>query len=157
MSEVLEKPVAAVKKEALILSPARMALAEQKRQDWVVDAEAGTKVEQVLDPQYWAHMASLMQQFDHIEVRLETGEWVLDLMVTDVGRNYAHVKLRDQLDLGSTEKRDDPSALHEVRYLGSHRKHGVVRISDGAVIQEGISKKLDAQTWMTAYENTTAK
>ena len=68
MSEVKEL------KRAVILNPQRRGLAEQMRQDWVVNAEEGTSVQDVLDPSYWAHIAAELQQYDHIEVRLETGE-----------------------------------------------------------------------------------
>src|SRR5438270_251157 len=58
MSEVAESKPAA--KSARILNPQRIGLAEQLRQDWVVNAEERTTIEEVMDPQYWAHIAAQM-------------------------------------------------------------------------------------------------
>ena len=62
------------KPRAVILNPQRIGLAEQLMQHWVVNAEEGTTVADVLDPGYWAHCAAQMQVYDRIDVRLETGE-----------------------------------------------------------------------------------
>lgn len=162
MSEVLDTPQVAappkpVVKHDLILSPSRMSLAEQWRQDWVVNAEAGTAVEDVMDPQYWSHMAAHMQAYDHIEVRLETGEWVLELLVISVGRNFAQVMLKHRYDLVEASKSETPSAKHEVVNLGPQRKWVVKRLSDAAVLMENFAKRAEAQAWLDNHENITAK
>lgn len=163
MSEVLDTPMQAAPavkpaaKRDLILSPARMSLAEQWRQDWVANAEAGTTVDDVMDPQYWSHMAAQMQPYDHVEVRLETGEWVLELLVVSVGRNFAQVMLKHRYDLVEASKSETPGSKHEVINLGPQRKWAVKRVSDSAVLQEGLAKRNDAQAWMDNYENITAK
>jgi len=154
MSEVMDKPVA--EKRAVILNPQRMGLAEQLRQDWVVNAEQGTTVPDVLDPQYFAHMASQLQQLDHIEVRLETGEWVLELLVTGVGRNYAQVHLLHKYDLQPTDESVAPAAKHRVEYKGPQQKHIVLRVADGAILQSGFDKKVLALEWLANYEKVTA-
>ena len=82
-----------------LANPQRMQLAEQWRQDWVVNAEEGTTVDDVLNPTYWASVATQFQVFDKIEVRLETGEWILELIVMSVGRTHATVYLAKRYDL----------------------------------------------------------
>lgn len=155
MSEVLEQPKAAVKR-VNILNPQRIGLSEERRQEWVVDAEEGTTIEDIMDPAYWAHMASQFQMFDHIEVRLETGEWIAELIVLTPGRNYARVFLKAKHDLAG-ESRDIPASAitHKVEFKGPQRKHVVIRIADGAVIQEGIPSKTEANAWLSAYLKTT--
>lgn len=144
-------------KRTLILNPQRIGLAEQMRQDWVVNAEEGTTVQDVLDPAYWAHCSARMQVYDHIEVRLETGEWLLNLVVQDVGRNYARVFLANKLDFADTDVSAPVSAItHKVEWKGPQRKHVVIRIADGAIIQEGISDKAAAFIWMENFLKTTA-
>lgn len=148
MSEFLEKP------KARILNPQRMALAEQLRQDWVVNAEQGTPIAEVLDASYWAHMAVHLQQFDHIEVREETGAWVAELIVKQVGRNWAAVRLIAKHDLEVTEEMHPSDKKHEVVWRGSQHKHCVVRLADKEILQSGISSKTEAQSWLDNYERT---
>ena len=145
-------------KRTLILNPQRIGLAEQMRQDWVVNAEEGTTINDVLDPAYWAHCSARMQPYDHIEVRLETGEWLLNLVVQDVGRNYARVFLASKLDFADSDISAPPAAAitHKVEWKGPQRKHVVVRLADGAIIQEGISDKAAAFLWMENFLKTTA-
>jgi hypothetical protein len=152
MSEVLEK---AKEKRVVILNPQRVGLAEQRRQEWVVDAEEGTTIEDIMDPAYWSHMSAQFQVFDHVEVRLETGEWIAELIVLTPGRNYARVFLKAKHDLMSAEKDEPQTAItHKVEFKGPQRKHVVIRIADGAVIQEGIAAKSEAQAWLAAYLKT---
>lgn len=140
-------------KRSLILNPQRIGLAEARRQDWVVNAEEGTTVQDVLDPGYWAHCASSMQVYDRIDVRLETGEWLLELFVLDVGRNYARVFLAKKHDFADSNIEVPVGAIkHKVEWKGPQRKHVVIRLSDGAAIQEGFSEKAVAMEWMANHE-----
>lgn len=144
-------------KRALILNPQRMGLAEQLRQDWVVNAEEGTAVQDVLDPSYWAHMAAQLQVYDHIEVRLETGAWLLELIVLDVGRNYARVYVAQKYDFAEVDVTAPSNAItHRVDWKGPQRKHVVIRLSDSAVLQEGFSDKKEAIAWMENHIRVSA-
>ena len=136
-------------KRAVILNPQRMGLAEQMRQDWVVNAEEGTTIQDVLDTGYWAHMASQLQLYDHIEVRLETGEWILELIVLDIGRNYARVYVAQKHDFAEVDLKAPSGAItHKVEWKGPQRKYVVIRISDSAPLQEGFTSKPEALAWM---------
>lgn len=152
MSEVKEQL-----KRALILNPQRMGLAEQMRQDWVVNAEEGTSVQDVLDPGYWAHMAQHLQLYDHIEVRLETGEWILDLIVLDVGRTYARVYLANKHSFDEVDTAPPVGAItHKVEWKGPQRKYVVIRNSDSAALQEGFATKPEALAWMENHIKVSA-
>ena len=142
-------------KRANILNPQRIGLAEARRQEWVVDAEEGTTVHDVLEPGYWAHVSSSMQPYDHIEVRLETGEWIAELLVMGVGRNWAKVFLVAKHELQPID--DTPLAIqHKVEWKGPHRKFVVIRTSDSESVQEGFAEKSAAISWMVNHERVTA-
>lgn len=145
MSEVAEK------KEARILNPQRMGLAEVMRRDWVVNAEEGTTIEQVLDPQYWAHMASQLTPMDTVEVRLETGEWLLKLRCINAGRNWAQMFLEQRHDLEKRAETMPSSTKHKVEWKGPQNKFCVIRISDNEVLQKGMEKQA-AFDWLSSYE-----
>ena len=150
--EVAEKTQ---EKRALILNPQRMSLAEQVRQDWVVNAEFGTTVADVLDPQYWAHMASQMQAWDRIDVRLETGEWLLELLVINTGRNWAQVHLLKQHDLEQRSETMPAAQKHKIEWKGPQHKWCVIRLADSEMIQRELASKEAAGQWLAAYEKTT--
>ena len=141
-------------KTALVLNPQRIGLAESMRQDWVVNAEEGTTVDQILQPSYWAHVAANMSVNDRIEVRLETGEWILELLITSLGRNWAAVYVCQRYDLATANESAPPAAKHIVKWRGPQHKHCVVRVSDNEVIQEGHNTAEDARAAMVQYERT---
>lgn len=147
MPEVLNK-------REVSIHPSRMRLAEYDRQEWTVNAELGTSLEDVLLPSYWAHMAEQMKQYDHIEVRIDDGSWVAFLLVTSCDRTWAKVKMLSKIDLDDDMSTPITSKLHEVKWRGPQLKFSVIRLSDNKVIKEGIGDKLEAYRWMQEYERT---
>lgn len=141
---------------AVILDPQRMHLAEHSRQDWVVNVEAGTTVEDILEPAYWSHIASSMEPFDRIDARMETGEWLLELIVVECGRNWARVHLAKKHELQAVVAEAPPALKHRVEWKGPQHKHVVIRLADNEVIQSGFSDKAAAQQWLAQHEQVTA-
>lgn len=140
-------------KSARMLQPQDMGLAEERRQDFIVEAEPGTTVEEVLRPEYWSHVSTRMQQFDTVEVRPPTGEWLVKLRVLNTGRNWAQMFLEHKYDL--EQRSEAPVAkLHTVEWKGPQRKHAVIRIADSQLIQDGFSSKAEAEVWLANHERT---
>lgn len=144
-------------KRAIILHPTRFGLAEDRRRDFVVTAEDGTNIADVLNPGFWAHTATEMEDYSRVEVRIDTGEWLLELLVIEHGRNWARVKLLQKYDLVKAEtSAEKPSLQHRVEYKGPHLKHCVVRNSDEAIILDSISTKVEAHQKMMEFESRMA-
>lgn len=143
-------------KRLVQLDPQRMRLAEFVRRDWAVNAEEGTSISDVLEPGYWAHKAAELNIYDHVEVRLETGEWVLELLVTGCGRNWAKMHLLHKHDLESTDTELPTAQKHFVKWKGAEHKYCVIRLSDNEVIFKGISDKAEASAQLKSYELATA-
>lgn len=139
---------------APMMHPSRMLTAEYSRQDFVANAEVAHTVEDLLQPSYWSHMASQLNAYDHIEVRADDGSWVVELLVTEVGKNYAKVIVRHKYDLVGALEPAAISVAHEVKFMGPQKKHVVIRLSDGQSIKEGISKREEAEAWLKEYERT---
>lgn len=152
MSEVADKTA---DKRVVILNPKNMGLSEHRRQHLVVDAEEGTTVEDVLDPQYWAHVAAEMEPYARVEVLLETGEWMLELMVINRGRNWAQMHLLHKHDLQERSETMPVAQKHRIEWKGPQRKHAVIRIADSQVIQDGFSSKQEAGVWLANHEKVT--
>jgi hypothetical protein len=146
-------------KRAPVLHPSNINLAEQWRQDWVISVPDGEDINDVLSPGYWAHacIEKPMQQFDRIEARAENGEWVADLLVVAVGRNWVTTHLIAKHDLAiSINKPGLEKSEFEVVFKGP-RKFCVKRLSDEAIVQEGIATKLDAYAWVENHERMIAR
>lgn len=160
MSEVIDKPAVAAaaptKRREVVLVESRLGLAEHKRQEWVVDAEEGVSVEDVLDPMYWAHVAGKFNIHDRVEVRQETGEWILELIIVGVGKNWARMFVAAAHELSKTVAEAPRVAIkHKVEYKGAHKKHCVIRLADSALLQEGFATKALAEEWLANHERVT--
>ena len=143
-------------KRSVNLHETRFGAAEYKRNDHVVDAEAGTTIADILSPSYWSFVATKLTDYDRIEVRLETGEWIAELLVVEHGRNWARVKMLQKYDLTTAEASPVTDKFkHHVEYKGPHHKHCVIRDADQEIIHRGVSTKEEAQRWLVEYEDRT--
>lgn len=156
MSAVMDRPAEVAKKRDVVLVEKRLGLVESKRQDWVVEAEEGTTVEDVLDPLYWAHVAARFTPYDRIEVRIDTGEWMLDLIVLQAARNYARVHVLTKYELVDASAEVPGAAIkHRVEWKGTHKKWCVIRNADSALVQAELQTKELANEWLTNHERVT--
>lgn len=141
-------------KRAVILMPARMSHAEFVRQDWVATAEEGTTIEDVLDPNYWSNMAAQMKPYDRIEVRVDTGEWLLELLVMNTDRNWASVVVLHQHDLQPEDGEVAVPEAFAAKFRGPLHRWCVVRKSDNEVLESKLESKEAASEWIRRYEQT---
>lgn len=157
MTEAVAAPPVATKKRVVYAMPEHMQLAEQWRQDFVVHVPEEHTVDDLLDSAYWAHVAAerALQRFDRIEARAEGGEWVAELIVVNAGRNWAQMKLIAKHDMVASSGKPSVEPKHTVKLRGP-AKWCVVRIADGAVLQERLDTRQAAELAMLQYENTLA-
>ncbi len=144
-------------KGAPVLMPDRFGEAEFKRHDFVVDAEIGTTVEQLMDPAFWSHVSQQMDPFDHIEVRSEDGAWIVYLVVLFAERNYARVAVDRIIRIEQNTEAPAASLKHRVEWKGPHYKFAVIRISDAQMLEKGFKTKFEAETWMRNHEKSQDK
>lgn len=163
MAEVIDKPKQetppkqpeAPKKRQPVCMPERCGLAMDKRNDWVIDAEASVQPEDLLEPAYWSHMAPSFSAFDTIEVRAEDGRWIVKLRVLFAERNYAKVKMEGQpFFVEENAASDQSAAKHFVDFKGPHHKYVVIRRSDSALIKSGCKTREEATAWMIEHERS---
>lgn len=141
-------------KRVVILNPQRMGTREERRQDWAANAEVGTTIEDVLDPQYFSHMAQHFEPFARIEVLEETGAWMLELLVINYGRNWAQVHVLARHDLAKRVEKAPASTKHKVENKGAQLKWCVIRLADSEVLQSGMRTEQAAGEWLTSYERS---
>jgi hypothetical protein len=134
-------------------TPLRTQLAEFVRQDWRHHAEQGTQIEDILKESYWALMAKEFKPFDHIEVILETGEWIADLIVMQCDRTWAKVVLKHKFDLAPVgDLPPDTALLYTISFKGPQRKWTVIRNSDQTAVRDGFGSRSEANDWLASYE-----
>lgn len=135
----------------VMLDPTRAGLSESIRNEWVVTAEQNTTKEDVLDPQYWTHIASRFNPFDRIEVRVDDGSWLMELIVVACEKNWAKVHMLQFYQLAKVDL-VNPSVKHIAEWKGPHRKFVVIRKADSQILRENFQSKDEAHMWIREHE-----
>lgn len=129
------------------INETRVQLGEQARNVHRVIAVAGTTLEQILNPEYWSHIAkNRLRIYDLIEVLVEDGSAYYELLVVSVGRTEAHVALKLQMDLQTVAQGALSPSDYSIKWSGPHTKHRVLRGTD--VIKDGFESKEYAEQWL---------
>jgi hypothetical protein len=145
------------------LRESRMQRVEFKNTFWDVVVEAGTPFEEILQPEFWAHVirGKNLMAGDEIRVRPDEGHYLARLFVRDVGPlgNWAKVALLEKFDFDGeqTQSGDQDIDGFEIKFQGPVNKHVVVRKKDGAVIMQGISTRVEAAAWLSDYARTLSR
>ena len=139
------------KSERKVETPTAIQEAEYRRTIWLLNAASGTQPDDVLVPEYWAHVGAKLKPWDRIEVRAADGTWYTELMVLDASRQWARVKTlvgpvmltSADVSLTQTQAADACEVMHR-----GPRKWSVVRKSDRAVMHEGEERRDAAEQWL---------
>ena len=127
-------------KRAVVLIDQRLKLAEFERNTWVVNAEHGTTINDVLEPAYWAHVAQKFRPYDRVEVRVDSGEWMLELLVLGCDRSWARMHVLHRHELAEVEPEMPAAAKHRVEWKGPQLKWCVIRNADNEILFRGFDK-----------------
>jgi hypothetical protein len=131
----------------------RMQAAEFQRHDWVVTAEFGTTIEQVRDEGFFSHVAAKLSAYDHIEVRVDDGTWIAELLVLECGRNWARTYLLSYHSLTTADIARTMSVPKlKIEWKGPHLKFCVIRKSDAMILQDKLPTEEQARSWVAARE-----
>tara|TARA_R110002126_G_scaffold84211_1_gene204797 strand:- start:554 stop:1141 length:588 start_codon:yes stop_codon:yes gene_type:complete len=145
-----------IEKRSPVIHPTRMKLAENERQDWIVNAELSHTIEDLSNPGYWAHMAAQLSPYDHIEVRAEDGAWIANLIVIQADRSWAKVMLVSKFDLLDREALPSSVEQHKVEWKGPQHRFAVIRLADMVAVRTGFQTKEDGRNWMREHEKVIA-
>lgn len=131
----------AKEKEFRSLNPSRMKLTEHTNQSHSATVEIGTTIADLAKPEFFAHVAPSVTQYDRILVKPDDGAWYADLLVVECGNNYVKTQVFGFLQI---EKSDalvpDAFETHRVEFAGAHHKWRVVRNLDNEVLKAGMTK-----------------
>lgn len=135
-------------------NPQKFNSAEFRRNEWFAAPEAGTTLEQILDPDFWSHVSGRVKPLDIIEVLPEDASFYARLMVTSCSRIHAKVVVlyhKSLVDAGVAEPTPDDAGQYEVKWLGPSGKFGVLRTKDKHTVKSGFSTKPEAEIYLQDY------
>ena len=131
----------------------RLKQAEYTRNVFSVVPEFGTKLEDMLKPEYWAHTGAKLHPTDRIEVIAEDNTWFAELFVVSCARNWAKVTTLRFVELAESTPDETPAIEYKINWGGQNVKHRVVRLSDNATIKDGFASAAEAKKWLADYES----
>jgi hypothetical protein len=113
--------------------------------------EFGTPLEDVLEPAFWANVASKMSCNHTIEVHWPDGNQYAELYVRACGRNWADVWLMRHCQADKAAYAPSKRNQLVVAWAGPVDKFRVTRTGDNAVIMAGFQSEADAHRWRDEY------
>lgn len=142
------------------LPDGRMQPVGYKHNAWDATAEQGTIVLDVLQPNYWRHVAAQFKQFDSITIICEDGTWEAELRVLACDRLWAKVHPKGQWDY--TASYSDMPRTQEEEFDVNWNITGNYRITRKGQpgmqpIKDGFQTKLAAYEWLDGYIKTLNK
>jgi hypothetical protein len=155
---VTDKPAEATKVEAPVperkvtpMDEARFKGAEYAREIWVATAHENTTPKDLLEPAYWAHIATKLRPRARIEAWANDGTWMAEYVVLEAGRNWAKLHLLSVHHLGTADvalTRVDAMSPYEISFGGPHVQWRVIRKVDREVIHDGEATMDGAVSWL---------
>ena len=125
--------------------------AEYAREQWLVTAHENTTPKDLLEPSYWAHVATKLRPRARIEAWANDGTWLAEYVVLEAGRNWAKLHLLSvhhltTADVAQTQA--DLLSAYEVTFRGGHCLWSVIRKIDREVVHEGEQTMDGAVAWL---------
>ena len=127
-----------------VKKPTNLEESTYARTIWQVKPEIAAKIEDLLDPDYWAHVANSLRAGDRIEAVPEDRHYFAEFFVLAASTNWAKLVLLREVTL---IKDNDKSVTGEfsVAFAGAHKW----RITRGKeVLKHGFDDKDSAAKWL---------
>lgn len=143
----------------LALNASRFQEASYFRNVFAVNVDAGHKIEDIEQPEYWAHVARHVKQFDEIVIRAEDGAFYARLYVLDCGDTWLKTHRLDYVELQKSADKEILSRDGEfkIKWAGPHDKWRVTRVSDGEIVAKEIVSRDGAEDWVREYRKVMTK
>ena len=132
-------------KKAIKLPYSEFHQAEYKRHIWLAYAEPGTKPEDLIEPEYWTHVAKKLEQGHFIEVVSAEGDWLAKSYVRSASATGVVVHLFPVEYIGAKPK--TISEDYSIQLAGKN-KWRVVRNSDRAEMVTKLDTREIAEAWL---------
>lgn len=143
-------------KQPRSLLDSRIGLAEHKHTIFFVVPEDGVTEDDILNPEFWAHVSQRMKPCDEIKVYSEDGRTRWHLHVAASGRNWAKVHLLTKHEFKSATLDDLADDGLAVKYRNPHSRYAVIKKASGEVIKDRFDTEDQAATYLREHRKTLA-
>ena len=123
----------------------RIKQADFIRTVWSAQPEPGTTLDEMLLPEYWAHVAKTLKKGDRIDVTSDDGEWFAELYVRASSDNSVAVVVLQKHVFSAPAPVAD--GTFELKHRGG-AKWSVIRRSDKRVMVENLETRPEAESWV---------
>lgn len=123
----------------------RLTESEFSRVVWTAQPEAGTTLADMVQPEYWAHVAKFLKPGARIEVQPEDHTWFAELYVRSVKDQAAVVHVLRAVTFDEAPVQS--ATAYTVKFCGA-AKWRVYRASDNAVMVEKLDTRELADQWI---------
>jgi len=135
------------------LLPNQLKEAAYQRTVFSATPAVGTTKEDILNNEYWTHVARKVQPGSLIEVTPEDLSFYALLIVTWVGHFDLRVKLLNYVEL-TEENGELAQGADYTPVWRQGRKWCVLRVKDNAIIAENLPTKKEALVWIADRETS---
>jgi hypothetical protein len=119
-----------------------------------ITVDADVLFEEILNPDYWLHVAAQFKPFDKIEVLCENGTWKADLIVLGCDARWAKVFPLNHWDLTQAIK-DMPKTAEEDYYVKWHpvNKYTIYKRGQEGLppVKTNFDSQIDAWVWLDGF------
>lgn len=138
------------------MKPTQLREAEHYRTTWQLTVDKDETRQSILEPTFWAHVASRLRPQARIEVLSADGAWFSELIVRSIGPTGARptearvTELR-HVDLDAADKAHReaaPDSTFEAVWKGPGAKWAVMRKGDKQLLVSGLENKQAALDWI---------
>jgi hypothetical protein len=142
--------------------PTRATLAEHINSTWrFAQFAVDTTVEELLNPETWAHVASKFTQGDEIVVVPQGMPFRAHLIVVDAGKVEAKVRLIDVTPLNAAPAVEpveiaqnnslEPDGPMFVKWNPGSKKYAIHRSTDKEKVHDGFAIKAESEAWAAQH------
>lgn len=144
----------AVERKVTPCDHTRLKSEEFLRIPYLYTAYEGTRPDDLLAPEHFAHVSTQLRPRDRIEAWANDGSWMAQFVVLESGRNWTRTaKLSEHYFTARDTAMTQASALepYKVEYTGPASLWRVVRKVDSQVLHEGEQTEDGARSWLTEH------
>ena len=140
----------------VVLPPGRMRLLENAHNHWSVNVPHGTTVEDIKTEEFWSLVCNKFPKPGaFVTVDADDLSWFAQGRVMSAGKTWAQIHFYNVVNLGKATEEQNKSKQFKAEWKGQELLWCVVRMSDGAVIQDKLDDARAASAWLTEHERKT--
>lgn len=131
--------------------PATLLTTEYTVTNWYLSVPPHLSPEDLLDPSFWAIVATRMKPNQRVTVDSEDHSWTAEYFVLDASRTAARVALLNVVDIAAAKKSGAPGPqkgeTYTIKWLSPTARYQIIRDRDSEEMARNLSKE-EADAWV---------